>query len=39
MQCIYPVSEMYWMIGVILVGVICAFFALAWSPGDKRKDT
>ncbi len=33
---IYRSGEIYWMTGVIAVGVVYAIFALVWSKGIKE---
>jgi hypothetical protein len=32
---IYAIGEVYWMTGVIAVGVIYAIFAIAWSKESQ----
>lgn len=38
MGLIYQTGEIYWMTGVIAVGVVYAIFALAWSKGQPDDD-
>lgn len=35
---VFPFATLVWMIGVFLVGVIYALFALYWSVTPKRDD-
>jgi hypothetical protein len=35
MNLIYAAGEIYWMSGVIAVGVVYAIFAAVWSGGKK----
>lgn len=38
MGLIYQTGEIYWMTGVIAVGVVYALFALAWGKDAKDDD-
>lgn len=35
MNLIYATGEIYWMTGVIIVALVYAGFAIAWSKGGK----
>lgn len=38
MNLIYATGEIYWMTGVIAVGVIYALFAIVWSKNSPNKE-